>query len=90
MILKENLDERYKSILEHDEVIEKVKKENKKYYEATPSSILFRSDSLFTDKFLNELNSILREKPNSGKEFRKRSAAEKRKISQSLLEVESH
>lgn len=92
MILKENLDERYKSILEHDEVIEKVKKENKKYYEATPSSILFRSDSLFTDKFLNELNSILREKPNSGKEFRKRSAAEKRKISQkleSLLEVES-
>lgn len=86
MILKNNLEEKYKSILEHDEV----KEENKKYYEATPSTILFRSDSLFTDKFLNELNSILREKPNSGKEFRKRSAAEKRKISQSLLEVESH
>ena len=89
MILLNNLEKKYESILEPD-VIE-IK--NSKYYEATPSSILFRSDSLFTDKFLNELSSILREKPNSGKDFKKRSAAEKRKISQnleSLLEIESH
>lgn len=91
MILKNNLDEKYKSILEPEEIV--VKKDNNKYYEATPSSLLFRSDSLFTNKFLNELNSILKENPNSGKEFKKKSAAEKRKISQSLeslLEIESH
>ena len=75
--------------------VEKDKQDTKKkkYYETTPSSIMFRGDSLFTNNFLNELSSILRENPNSGKEFKKKSAAEKKKISErldSVLEVESH
>ena len=90
MILRGNID-KYKSILEPDTT--DLKKENNKYYQETPSNILFRGDSLFTNKFLKELSSILRENPNSGKEFKKKSSAEKLQISQkldSLLEIESH
>ena len=90
MILRKNID-KYKSILEPDTT--DLKKEKNKYYQETPSNILFRGDSLFTNKFLKELSSILRENPNSGKEFKKKSAAEKLQISQkldSLLEIESH
>ena len=53
MIFKLDFD-KYERILEPADV-EVVKKENNKYYEYTPSSILFRGDSLFTNKFLEEI-----------------------------------
>jgi hypothetical protein len=83
--------DKYKGILEPDK--KKLKHTKEKYYETTPSDILFRGDSLFTDRFLQELSAILRENPNSGKEFKRKSASEKKEISEkldSLLEIESH
>ena len=54
--------------------------------------IIFNSDSLFTKKFVKDLNSILNGDGNSGENFRKLSAAEKKNFVlklEHLLQTES-
>lgn len=65
---------------------------NTKYYEETPSKIIFTSDSLFTEKFTNELKKILQGELHAGKAFRKKNKIEKMKVVNKLddlLETES-
>ena len=88
VFLKEIMKKTYSEILKNEfsegRLIEK-------YYDTTPEKISFTSESLFTQKFLKDLNLILNGK-DSGKDFRKLTKEKKReKISalEDLLQTET-
>jgi hypothetical protein len=74
--------ERFKSIL-----VDKIKEETKKHYEVPAKKIIFTPDSLFTEKFLDDLRIILCKKENSSEKFRKMKRSEKQKIVDQLEEL---
>lgn len=92
--IKNNKIDTYESIMELPKEPKTLLNNTKKgkFYEDTPENLLFRSDSLFTSKFITELEGILKTESDSGKNFKKKSALEKKKIAHkldTLLEVES-
>lgn len=93
MVYDSNWEDKFRNkVIDISEKIEDDRRKLK-YWEATPKDLLFRGDSLFTDKFRDELKMILRyTEENPGQTFKSAHITEKKIIEEKLnrlLESES-
>ena len=74
MTLKNNWEKNIKFNNTFNSILDlKEPEKNRKYYQETPKKLLFNSDSLFTEKFYEDLSSILDSKnPDASRNFKKR------------------